>query len=152
MKYNIVKDNPDFKLSYYKVKITGLDILPKNKGGLSIKAKKIIITDQALISSFIKKRINKKIDKVLEFMIRILNDEEGTTDDDTTMVLDELNRLKGIIMNKYKEHLTREEFKSILTKIIILEEEFKKNLMQKMYMVSNVMPTYYEEERIGRSR
>ena len=41
MKYNIVKDNPDFKLSYYKVKITGLDILPKNKGGLSIKAKKI---------------------------------------------------------------------------------------------------------------
>lgn len=153
MKYNIVKNNPEFKLNSYKININGLDITPKNNvTGLSIKAKKIVITDSSLTTSYIKKKINKKIDKVLSFMIRILGDEEGTTDEDAGIVLDELNKLKGIIMNKYKEHLSLEEYKSLLSKIIILEEEFKKNYNEKIYMNSHLYDTYYEDERIGRSR
>ena len=154
MKYNITKENPELKLSYYKVKITGLSIVPKNKvTGLSIKAKNVTISDPELSAAFIKKRINKKIEKVIDFMMRILNDEDGTDEGDAGLVLDELNRLKGIVMNKYKEHLTMEEYKSILAKLIIIEEEFKKNYNQKMYigrMMSS--PMYYEEEKIGRSR
>ena len=40
------------------------------------------------------------MDKIITFMLRILNDD-GTSEDDTGMVLDELNKLKGIIINKY---------------------------------------------------
>ena len=84
-------------------------------------------------------------------MLRILNDE-GTTEDDTGMVLDEINRLKGIIINKYREYMVESEYKAILTKLILIEEEFKKSYNEKMFY-SYMNNNYYEEEiRSGRGR
>ena len=105
---------------------------------------KVVLVDPILQDSFINKRINKKIDKIIKFMIRILNDE-GTTDEDTGMVLDEINRLKGIIINKYREFMKESEYKSILTKLILIEEEFKKSYNQKMYS-TYLDDNIYEEE------
>ena len=145
MKYVIDENNDNVKLIYYNVNIEGLDVTPKNDvPGLSIKAKKVVLVDPVLQDSFINKRINKKIDKIIKFMIRILNDE-GTTDEDTGMVLDEINRLKGIIINKYREFMKESEYKSILTKLILIEEEFKKSYNQKMY-ATYLDDNIYEEE------
>ncbi len=152
MKYVIDKNNDDLKLMYYSVNMVGLNVTPKNEvPGLTIKAKKVILIDPELRDAYIKKRINKKIDKIIKFMLRILNDE-GTTDEDTGMVLDEINRLKGIIINKYREYMVESEYKSILTKLILIEEEFKRNYNEKMYM-NYMSNNYYEEEyRTGRGR
>ncbi len=152
MKYIIEKNNEDVKLMYYNVNITGLNISPKNESNsVSIKAKEVTIVDANLQDAFIKERINRKIDKIIKFMIRILNDE-GTTEDDTGMVLDEINRLKGIIINKYRKFMVESEYKSILTKLILIEEEFKKSYNQKMYE-SFLNNNYYEEElSSGRGR
>ena len=145
MKYVIDENNDNAKLIYYNVNIEGLDITPKNDvPGLSIKAKKVVLVDPILQDSFINKKINKKIDKIIKFMIRILNDE-GTTDEDTGMVLDEINRLKGIIINKYRKYMKESEYKSILTKLILIEEEFKKSYNQKMY-ATYLDDNIYEEE------
>ena len=80
-------------------------------------------------------------------MLRILNDE-GTTDEDSGMVLDELNRLKGIVIKKYREYMIESEYKALLTKLFLIEEEFKKNYNQKMYM-SFMNNNYYVEESLG---
>jgi hypothetical protein len=93
---------------------------------------------------YIKKRINRKIDKIIKFMLRILNDEE-TGEDDTGMVLDEINRLKGIVINKYRHYMKESEYKSLLTKLILIEEEFKKSYNEKMY-VNYISNDFYEEE------
>ena len=152
MKYIIEKNNVDVKLMYYNVNITGLSISPKNESNsVSIKAKEVTLVDTNLQDAFIKERINRKIDKIIKFMLRILNDE-GTTEDDTGMVLDEINRLKGIIINKYRKFMIESEYKSILTKLILIEEEFKKSYNQKMYE-SFLNNNYYEEElSSGRGR
>ncbi len=145
MKYIVEKNNEDVKLMYYNVNITGLNISPKNESSsVSIKAKEVVLVDSNLQDAFIKERINRKIDKIIKFMLRILNDE-GTTEDDTGMVLDEINRLKGIIINKYRKFMVESEYKSILTKLILIEEEFKKSYNQKMYQ-SYLNNNYYEEE------
>ena len=152
MKYVVEHKGEDKKLIYYNVNIVGLNVTPKNNiKDLTIKADKIILIDPDLCESYIRKRINKKIDRVIKFMIKILNDD-GTTDDDTVLVLDELNKLKGIIINKYKEYMLESEYKALLTKLIIIEEEFKKNYNQKLYM--NYMNGSIYEEKIseGRSR
>ena len=143
MKYVIEKNGKDMKLVYYSVNMVGLGVEPKNGvPGLTIKAKK---------DAYIKQRINKKIDKVIKFMLRILNDED-TTEGDVGMVLDEINKLKGIVIKKYKEYMKVSEYKALLTKLIIIEEEFKKNYNQKLYM--NYMNGSIYEEKIseGRSR
>lgn len=152
MRYVIEHKGEEKKLTYHNVKIVGLSVTPKNNvKDLTIKADKIILIDPNLCETYIRRRINKKIDKVIKFMIKILNDED-TTDGDAGLVLDEVNKLKGIIINKYKEYMLESEYKSLLTKLILIEEEFKRNYNNKLYNTygNNI---YYEEEfSEGRSR
>ncbi len=158
MSYVIDKENNDFKLSYFNVNISGLDITPKNNyPGISYRASKLTIIDPELSTTYIKKRINNKINKLIAFMLKILNDED-TSEGDAGLVLDEVSRLKGIIYNKYKEHLKIEDYKSLISKIIIVEEEFKKNYNQKIFlnqMRNNIIYNDYDynnEISGGRSR
>lgn len=152
MRYVIEHKGEEKKLTYHNVKIVGLSVTPKNNvKDLTIKADKIILIDPDLCETYIRRRINKKIDKVIKFMIKILNDED-TTDGDAGLVLDEVNKLKGIIINKYKEYMLESEYKTLLTKLILIEEEFKRNYNNKLYNTygNNI---YYEEEfSEGRSR
>lgn len=152
MRYVIEHKGEEKKLTYHNVKIVGLSVTPKNNvKDLTIKADKIILIDPNLCETYIRRRINKKIDKVIKFMIKILNDED-TTDGDAGLVLDEVNKLKGIIINKYKEYMLESEYKTSLTKLILIEEEFKRNYNNKLYNTygNNI---YYEEEfSEGRSR
>lgn len=152
MRYSLDRQPEDYKLNYYNVEMSGLDITPNNGNPkISIRAKKITIVDQALIDAYVKKRINKKIDKVIEFMLRILNDD-NSTEGDVGTALNDLNRLKGIVINKYKEHMIEAEYKALLTKIILVEEEFKRNYTEKMYRREMMNNYYGEERREGRSR
>ena len=84
-------------------------------------------------------------------MIKILNDED-TTDGDAGLVLDEVNKLKGIIINKYKEYMLESEYKTLLTKLILIEEEFKRNYNNKLYNTYGNNIYYEEEYSEGRSR
>ena len=151
MKYVIEKNNEKQRLMYYSVNMVGLNVTPKNEvPGLNIKAKKVVLIDSDLRDSYIKQRIDRKIDKIIKFMLRILNDDE-TTEDDTGMVLDEINRLKGIIINKYREYMLDSDYKAILTKLILIEEEFKKSYNNKMFR-NYISNNYYEEELGSRGR
>ena len=144
MKYVIDKKYNDKKLTYYNVNMTGLEVSPINEvPNQQIKVGKVLLVDSTLQDSFIKKRINKKLNKIINFMLRILNDDESD-EEDTGMVLDEINRLKGILINKYRHYMKDSEYKAMLTKLILIEEEFKKSYNEKMFMTLN--SNYYEEE------
>ena len=152
MKYVIDKKGNDGKLVNLNVNLNGMEVKPKNNiKNQTIKADKVVLVDEELKGTYIKKRINKKIDKIISFMLRILNDD-GTSEDDSGMALDELNRLKGILINRYKSDLKESEFKSILAKIILIEDEFKKSYNEKVLMNYNSR-NYDEEEYVShRSR
>lgn len=152
MKYVIDKKNNYNKLMYYNVKINGLTIEPVNKSANQpIKAKSITLVDPMLREVYVKKRINKKIDKIVAFMIKILNDED-TGEDDTGLVLDEVARIRSVINNKYREFITMEEYKSLIGKLIIVEEEFKRNYNRKSYSYYSEDSYYIEEPVSGMSR
>ena len=144
MKYVIDRNNNDKKLTYYNVNVTGLEVSPVNEvPNQQIMVGKVLLTDKNLQDSFIKQRINKKLNKIIKFMIRILNDDDSS-EEDTGMVLDEINRLKGIVLEKYRHYMTEVEYKNLLTKLILIEEEFKKSYNEKVFMTMN--SNYYEEE------
>ena len=147
MKYVIDRESNNSKLMYYNVKMTGLNVKPKN--GITnavIKSKNVILIDPDLRLSFIKQRVNKKMDKIIDFMLHILNDE-NSSDSDTGLVLDEINKLKGIIVNKYREYLTETEYKTFLTKIFMLQDEFEKNYNSKIY--KSYLNNYYIQQVTG---
>ena len=149
MKYVIDKTNEKMKLMTYSIKMTGLDVKPKN-GGSDITARNIKIVDPSLKENYIKKRINSKIDKVIKFMVSLLNDDDST-DEDVGMVIDEVNKLKGIIVNKYKENMKKSDYKALLSKLIVIEEEFKKNYNQKLF-TNYIQNSIYEGVIEGRGR
>lgn len=150
MKYVIDKSNNNMKLMYYNVKMNGLVVNPINQvEDLDIKAKNVLFVDKKLTDTYIKKRVNRKINKIINFMLRILNDD-GTTEEDSGIVLDEINRLKGIVINKYKEYMIESEYKALLTRLILIEEEFKKSYNEKILM--NYSNNNYYEEEIKTSR
>lgn len=147
MKYVIDRESNNSKLVNYNVKMTGLNVKPKNGiVNATIKSKNIILIDPDLRLSFIKQRINKKMDKIIDFMLHILNDE-NSSDSDTGLVLDEINKLKGIIVNKYREYLTDMEYKTFLTKIFMLQDEFEKNYNSKIY--KSYLNNYYIQQVTG---
>lgn len=148
-KYVIEENNSNMKLLYYNVEVIGMNVTPKDNPNYKISAKKLTIVDPELRNSYIKQKINKKVDKVIKFMLRILNDDD-TSDEDAFLVLDEISKLKGIIINKYKEFMIESEYKALLTKLIIIEEEFKKNYNQKNYL--NYITNSVYEESIYESR
>ena len=150
MKYYINRKSNNLKLANYNVSINGMKVKPINKvADLTIKAKNVTLVDNELICSYINQVIGKKTDKIVKFIMQILNDE-ATGNDDSGIALDELNRLKGIIMKKYKEFMIEEEYKTALSKIFIIEEEFKRNYNQKIYM--NYLAGFDQQFSSGRGR
>lgn len=152
MKYFIDRKSKDLKLVNYNVKIDGMKVNPINKvTGLTIKAEKVTLVDSYLRDSYINQIINKKTEKLVKFILQVLNDD-NSTDEEGGIVLDEINRLKGIIMKKYRQYMLDSEYKTALSKIFIIEEEFKKNFNQKLYM--NYLSGYmYQQDYVsGRGR
>lgn len=144
MKYVIDKKEDNKKLMYYNVNMSGLEVEPINEvPNQTMKVGKVLLVDDNLKNTYIKKRVNNKLNKIINFMLQILNDDD-TDESDTAMVLDEINRLKGIVANKYRLFMKDQEYKALLTKLILIEEEFKKNYNEKIFI--NYNNNVYEEE------
>ncbi len=144
MKYVVNRNNKKFKLQNYKFSIDGIIITPKNDKDSPFVSKKITITDTFLQSQYIKKKIDRKLNTIIQFMLKILNDED-TTEGDSDLVLGEIDKLKGIIINKYKKYMKESEYKAILTKLILISEEFTRNYNEHIYN-NYGQSNYYEEE------
>ena len=152
MKYIVDRKSKDLKLVNYNVEINGMKVKPINRvSGFTIKTEKITLVDPCLRESYINQIIDKKTDKIVKFIMQILNDEVSG-EDDSGMVLDEINRLKGVIMKKYRQYMIEEEYKSALSKLFIIEEEFKKNYNQKIYMNYLSSYSYQDGYTSGRGR
>ena len=146
MKY--ILDNKSDKIkSVTENNLEGLEI--KTKGENAIKASKVLIVDSELKDLYIKNKINKKLVTLLAKMQYILdNDDNDTTN--ATLVLGEIDRLKSILINKYKEHLKIEEFTYLLKKLMIIEEEFKIKYNRKQIYREMLMEDL--DEMIGKGR
>lgn len=146
MKY-ILDNKSDKVKSVTENKLKGLEI--KTKGENAIKASKVLIVDSELKDLYIKNKINKKLVTIIAKMQYILdNDDNDTTN--ATLVLGEIDRLKGILINKYKEHLKIEEFSYLLKKLMIIEEEFKVKYNRKQVYREMLMEDL--DEMIGKGR
>ena len=147
MKY-ILQDKKTKSGSYtFEQELDGFVITPKKEKQMDgIDIKEVIITDKELINNHAKKIFDKKLKDITKMMFLVINNSDSS-DDDASIVLDEVSKLKSIIINKYKKIISETLYKNYMKKLIIMEEEFKENFMYSKYYMKN------ENEIVrGRSR
>ncbi len=151
MKYALNKREKKFELVSFPESIEGLDIVPKNKKGESpFEVKKITLVDTKLIKSYIMQIINKKFDKLIKLMNKVLSGEDEDSGENTQMALDEVQKLKSMLISKYKMHLIDKQYKELLSKIILMEEEFKVRYNERIMYQQLMQMNFTEEKGIKR--
>lgn len=139
-KYSVVRSTLKGNIELFNIDCNGIN--PKNNAKRTdmISVKNLKIVDSYLNENVIKNNIEKKIEKLLMLIMKVLDTE--STDDDI-LVLDEAERLKSLIINKYKKILGEDYVKNILKKIDYIVLHFKSS---KIYIPEEII------EKSGKSR
>lgn len=137
----------------------GLELKPRGPKG-ALKVKSILICDEEMKNKYIRKQLDKKFsgvcDKIYNFLI-----SEDDSEDGVKACLGEIEKLKSVIFNKYKEHMKNKMYKEFLAKIVLAENEFRDKYREREFfskLINDTFKSYnninnYEEEmEKGRSR
>ncbi len=127
MSFTIKRLESDYELENFDYHIKGFHYpIKKNKRG-TLKIKELIIVNPDIISNLICHNFNKKYQKIVECL---LNNSDMNNDDESTgtnlmMALDEVARLRTIMINKYKYFLKKKTEEELLKKLKVVENELR---------------------------
>ncbi len=145
----VKKGNKKIKLEGSLPKMEGFKYHPKLANN-SLEIKEIIIIKEELIDSLITASFNKKYKEILEFYLKILSDNnEDSANGKLMRALDEIARLRNILIKKYQKVLSKKCCEKLLKKLKILENEIRiKVIDYKMILEQQKVP----EVEKGKSR
>ena len=106
----------------------GYTIKPRNKmkyEGIVVNSMTVI--DNYLIEILLKKKIKKKLDMYLQFLISVL-DEEDTDPGHLMFALNDLERYRRLVINNYKQYLDKKYLKILMDKMNLIEQELKSKI------------------------
>ena len=134
-RFVVTKDENTQTITYKEYdSLKGYDFKPKNK----LSKEDIINVDEMviIIPSLIEKLISKKCKKTLERILKLISfiyDDDETGEESVTLALNEIAKFKELLDTKYKEYMKEKEYKLMLKKLEILENEVK---LRKLYLNS----------------
>lgn len=133
--------------------IDGYHIKPKNKieyDGITVNSMLIVSLD--LIKVLIKKKIKKKLDIYLQFLISVL-DEEDTDPGHLMFALNDLDRYRRTVINNYQKYLEKKYVKILMDKFDLLEQELRSKIKYEVKdMFLEQMELELEEPKKSRKR
>ncbi len=121
--YKVIKDDLEFTYKDSDNKAHPLKLKPTIKGGVKLSSVEII--DEKLIRKMILKKVSKELDKIIETFSIYFDLEEEEASSAESLLLSDIDRLRGIILNKYSNYLSKADIKSFLDKIKFLEDQIK---------------------------
>ena len=144
--YLIVKEKNKKTITYFEYdKLNGFNMTSKNKNIKlkdAINVNKMIIINPSFIEKLVNKKINNKIKKLIDLIANIYNNTDDEDPAGTLMqALNEVERFKRQMINKYEEYMTKEQIKLLEKKI--LEQEVT---MRAYYINEKQIPEEVEYE------
>ncbi len=127
--YLIVKEKNKKTIHYFEYNnLDGFNMVSKSKNIKlkdAINVNKIVIINQSFIEKLINKKINGKIKKLIDLLNDIYNNEDSSEDPAGSLMqaLNEVEKFKREMINKYMDYMTKEQLKLLDKKIEILEQE-----------------------------
>lgn len=146
-KFLVVKEKNSKEIKYFDYdKLDGYNLKAKKDLHFmdAIDVNRIIIINPSFIEKIATKKINAKFDRLIN-MIQVVcdNEEDDETGEGYRIALDEANKLKMELWNKYKKYISEEKLDLMTKKIEILEDELKLRL-------NVLMNSLYEQENLNK--
>lgn len=87
--------------------------------------KEIIILNPNIIDELIFSNFNRHYKKILEYYLTILQNESDSSEGNFMIALDEITRLRNILIKRYNVILSKKMVEKMLKKLKILENEIR---------------------------
>jgi len=137
------KINSDNNLEYFDYNNKGLVYKVKNEGAL----KEIIIYNPMIIDSLISHSFNKRYKKILEFFWETIQDENDDNEGNIIIVLDEIAKLRNILLKRYNNLLNQEKLNSFLKHLKLLENEVRAKIVNIRLIKEQELINIHESEK-----
>ena len=143
------KDSKDIKYFEYD-KISGYNIKPNPnlKFQDAINVNRMILINPSLIEKMVDRKIKRRFDYLIN-LLSIVYENDDESGDGLQLALDEAEKFRNELCNKYREYVKKEKLELLLKKIAILEDEL---YLRMQYIMNREL--YMEEEikKEGKSR
>lgn len=150
--YYVSKTRKKKELLFFELdKVEGYSVTPKVSKDNQIEVSKIIFIDDEFSEKIIRKKIDKRIDYLLNQLKLIEDNDDGDeTEDMIKRTIIDAEKLRMQIINKYVKYLGNTYHSLTLNKIQVITT----NLRYKLYMINEMKNEIYNdyEERGRRGR
>lgn len=147
-RYLLTKDNKTKELVVLDYnRLNGYEFNPKNSSDyIGLNVNKMVVIKPSFVEKVLKRKVKRKLDLYLQFIVNIL-DEEDTDPTNLRIVLDDVERYRRTIINKYQLYLDEKYVNLLLKKIDLLSHEIK---MKLIYMKEPIQKEEEHEQRRSR--
>lgn len=129
--HSIKKENNNNEIVYIKGELKGYDFNPKDSSNNNLKINQIVIVNPTLTDKILTIKFKQKYKRILIITLSILNGAiEDATTGDIEIVLDEIAKMRDILLNKYKKFLKKEKEKVFLEQLRGLENSLRAKLFE----------------------
>ena len=134
MSYVIKKDSETKEIVAMEYEIHGYKFTPKKKRKGNLEVKSITIIEPRLIEKVLLTKFSYRYKKIVEMLYLIINsDNDDETSGALTIILDEIAKMKSLLLHKYYNFLKKEKLKELLSRLEIIEMELKQKEMEIYY-------------------
>lgn len=139
-------DNCRIELNNHKLG-SGFHIHPKNSlEYVGLEINEMTINSRNFVEHIVKKKTGRKLEGYIQYLMSLLDDNNGETGSFIGFVLNDVTKFRAIIKGKYAKYLDEHYVELLLKKLDLLEHELK----VKAYYINEREQIYTETK--GKSR
>lgn len=125
-RYLIVKEKAKKTITYFEYsQLKGFNMTSKNKNLKlkdAINVNKMVIINQSFIEKIVDKKVNNKLKKLINLICNIYESDDDPAGS-LMLSLNEVEKFKREMINRYIEYMTKEQLKSLNNKLKLLEKD-----------------------------
>lgn len=151
-RFLVIKNKDSKTIKYFEYdKLNGYNIHPKQnvKFQNAINVNKMIIINPTLIEKLVDKKIKHKFNNLIN-LLSFVYENEDATGDGLELALNEAEKFRMELINKYKKYLSEEKQSLMEKKLDILEDEIK--LRMQYFLNEQMQRAYSSSKSEGKSR
>ena len=129
--------------------LEGYKFKPKATNGKYIKVNEVTVFDRVMIDRILSMKFDKSFKQLVALALRVINDEDAD-DAEAELVLDEVELVRQVLLNRYQRFLSYEKEQLFLKKLRIIENEMR--VKQVKIKQKAIYLEQQEEKSHGRGR